>query len=180
MTLRRTTWGIALLYALAISACGGDDTPTPDFSDAAISTGGAGGAANDASMGSDTSTGKSGGTGTDSGMVCKKTAAMAVTGQDIGLCKASLAEAGTDSGDDAGASCLACLCTNCPAEAKTCDGNPYCKAVSDCCRAYCKCPSLVNEAGSDGPAADAPATDGPATTDAPADTSPAADANEGG
>jgi len=104
--------------------------------------------ANDASAKGDTSTGRGGATDAGSDvLVCKATAAIAVTGQDLSTCKAREAEAGA--GADTGvATCFACLCKTCPAEALTCFGNPYCKAINDCCRNRCQCPAqVVEEAG---------------------------------
>jgi len=170
MNFRWTTWGVGLLGVLALPGCSGDDTPTPG-PDGSISTTGAGGAGNDASVVNETSTGKSGGSVSDSGgdgAVCKVTTAMAVTGQDLMLCKASLAEAGADSGGDGGAGCFTCLCSTCPKEAMTCSGDANCKAITDCCRAKCNCPIATPEAGApDAPAGDA--TDSGSTVlDAPA------------
>jgi hypothetical protein len=184
MNFRQITWGVGLLGALALLGCGGDDTPTPTGWEEAGVTG-AGGAGNDASASNDSSTGKAGGSATDSGstgpMSNKNatagdsgnehviTAAMAVTGADITECKATLPEAGSDGGEDAGgSSCMACLCGNCPFEAKTCSGNPNCSAVTDCCRAACKaCAPPTPEGGSDAHASEG-GNDAASTTDSAA------------
>ncbi len=163
MNFRWTTWGVGLLGVLAFSGCSGDDTPTPGPDGSSSPTTGAGGAGNDASVVNETSTGKSGASVSDSGgdgAMCKITAAMTVSGQDLMSCRAGLdaglGEGGADSGGAAAAaSCFACLCTKCPKEAMTCIGDPNCKMISDCCRAACNCPTATPEGGADATASDA-------------------------
>jgi hypothetical protein len=170
MNFRRATWGVGLLGFLAILGCGGgDDTPTPG-ADAGTGAGGSVTPTTDGSGG--------GSTPSEAGMSCKKTAAMSVTGSDINECKAGLSEAGLDEG---GASCFACLCLQCPAEAKTCIGRPFCFAINACCRAQCSaCTPPPKEAGPDS-SGDAPSSDAPMSTDGAESGSTAADAdNEGG
>jgi hypothetical protein len=154
------------LGVLALVNCGGgDDTPTPGPDTGTTETTGAGGS--DASVGVG---GSSGGSSSDGSSSCKKTQAMAVTGQDIGACKAVLADANPD---DAGYECFSCLCLTCPYEAKSSGGKPFSGIISACCRAACNCPLPGKpEAGFDGPSGDAPASDGPSSSDVTATDAP--------
>jgi hypothetical protein len=164
MNFRRATFGVGLLGILAIPGCGGsDDTPTPDpDSGTGIMSTGAGGS----NSSTDASGGTGGGSTSDGSASCKKTAAMAVTGQDIMACKAVLADANPD---DAGYDCFSCLCLTCPYEAKSSGGKPFSGIITACCRAACNCPLPSKpEAGApagDAAPSDAPASDGPSSSD---------------